>query len=367
VRVLFAPDSFKGTLSAAEVARALATGWRQVRPGDELVRLPLADGGEGTLEAVAAAVPAAERHHVERVTGPDGRPVSAYWLMLPDRRAVVELAQSSGLSLMAAADPLHAHTYGLGEVVADALDAGAEALTVAVGGSASTDGGSGAFAALGARFVDAGGTPLALGGAALGRLARVDRSGLRPAPAGGVEVLADVTNPLLGPDGAAAVFGPQKGAGPDQVAVLEAGLARLAAVLGGDPDQPGAGAAGGTGYGFGTLWGARIVPGAARVAELTGLATMVAGADLVITGEGRLDRTSLAGKLAGHVAAVAGQAGRLCVAVVGQADPAVTWPGERVLALAELLGSADAAMRDTRRGLAQAGALLAEHPPRETA
>ncbi len=356
VRVLIAPDSFKGTLSAVEVASALATGWRAARPGDDVVEMPLADGGEGTLDAIAAAVPGALPHRLPAVTGPDSRPVPAAWLELPDGRAVVELAQSSGLPLMAAPDPLGAHTRGLGEVLDVALSAGASAVSIAVGGSASTDGGTGALSALGAEFLDDAGRELPPGGAALRGLARVRLDRLRPPPPGGAEVLSDVTTPLLD---APRVFGPQKGAGPREIAILEEALGRLAAVLGGSPAAPGSGAAGGTAYGFATVWGARIVPGAARIGELVGLAAAVEAADLVVTGEGRLDGTSLAGKLTGHVAAAAAGAGRECVAVPGQADPDVRWPGGEVLTLVELAGSPAAAMAEPHRWLVAAGARLA--------
>jgi len=362
MRVLIAPDSFKGSLTAAGVARALAAGWRLARPVDAVVELPLADGGEGTLDAVAAAVPAAAVHRLPAVTGPDGRPVPARWLELPGllkspgRRALAELAESSGLPLMAAPDPLGAGTRGLGEVLAAALDAGAHAVTVGVGGSASTDGGCGALSALGAQFLDASGAALPPGGGALRRLARVRLDRLRPPPPGGVEVLADVTTPLAD---APAVFGPQKGAGPAEVAILTEALARLVEVLGGAPDAAGSGAAGGTAYGLATLWGARIVPGAARIAGLVGLPAAVQAADLVLTGEGRLDATSLAGKATGHVATVAAAAGLPCLAVTGQADPAVRWPAGDVLTLVELAGSPAAAIADPARWLTAAGARLA--------
>lgn len=360
MRVLVAPDSFKGTLAATGVARALAAGWRAVRPGDTVVELPLADGGEGTMDAIGAAVPGAVPHPVPAVTGPDGRPVDAAWLQLPGGRAVVELASSSGLPLMAAPDPLAAHTRGLGEVIAAALASGlVRSMSVAVGGSASTDGGTGALAALGARFMSAAGEELPLGGAALARLARVDSTALLPPPPGGVEVFADVTTPLLGRRGAAAVFGPQKGADPAGVAALDHALGRLAAVLGGAPDAPGAGAAGGTAYGFATAWDAAIVPGAARIAELVGLPAQIAAADLVLTGEGGLDATSLAGKLTGYVAGLAAAANRPVVAVAGQADPAFDWPGAGVLTLTELAGTPARASADPGRWLAAAAEHLA--------
>ncbi len=274
--------------------------------------VPLADGGEGTLDVLAAAVPAA-RWEQAQVTGPAGQPVDCPWLVLPDGTAVVELAAASGLPLLSRPDPLGAHTIGLGEVIGCALDAGARRLTVALGGSASTDGGTGALAALGARFLDADGRPLPAGGGALPRLAAVDLTRLRPPPPGGVSCLSDVRAPLLGPAGAAAVFGPQKGARPDQVTLLDSGLARLAGLLGGDPGAPGAGAAGGCGYGLAAAWGALIAPGAPQLARLVGLDQALAGAGLVVTGEGRYDQTSGTGKVAGAVfaaAATAGVAGR---------------------------------------------------------
>ncbi|MBL7524434.1 glycerate kinase, partial [Frankia sp. CNm7] len=313
LRVVIAPDSFKGSLAADQVADALADGWLSARPDDHVVRLPVADGGEGTLDVFATAVPGARRHPVT-VLGPGGRPVDAEWLALPDGTAVVELARGSGLPLLGhRRDPLGAHTVGLGQLLAAALDDPAtRQIIVTLGGSASTDGATGALAALGARFLDDGGAELPPGGGALARLAAVDLTGLRPPPPRGVLCLTDVDAPLCGPRGAAAVFGPQKGAGADEITLLDGALRRLAALLGGDPGAAGAGAAGGAGYGLAAAWGARLVPGAATVAEHAGLPAALAEADLVITGEGRFDATSLAGKVVGGVlgmAAVAGVAG----------------------------------------------------------
>jgi glycerate 2-kinase len=361
VRVLIAPDSFKGTLTAIEVARAIALGWRHARPGDTVIELPLADGGEGTLDAIATAVPAATRHPVPAVLGPDNRPVDASYLRLPDGRAVVELASSSGLPLMADPDPLHAHTYGLGQVLAAAIEAGAGAVSIAVGGSASTDGGSGALSALGARFLTADGTALPLGGA-LRDLARADLTALIPPPPGGAEILADVTTPLLGPTGAAAVFGPQKGATRADIPLLDQALARLADHLGGRPQAPGSGAAGGTAYGFATAWSARITPGAARIADLVDLPAHIAAADLVITGEGRLDATSLSGKLTGYVAEAAKN--RPVFAITGQADPDTPWPGPALITLTSLAGTEQAAKSNPAHYLTHAAShLAATHYP----
>jgi glycerate kinase len=361
MRVVIAPDSFKGSIGATAAAAALAEGWLAGRGGDEVVALPLADGGEGTLDVLAAAVPDA-RWHQARVTGPGDDPVDCAWLELPGGAAVVELARASGLPLLHRPDPLGAHTAGLGEAIGHALDGGARSVTITLGGSASTDGGAGALTALGARFTGPGGEPLASGGGPLRFLVTCDLSGLRAAPAGGVTCLADVTAPLLGPSGAAAVFGPQKGASPEQVALLEAGLDRFAAVLGGDPAAPGTGAAGGTGYGLAAAWGAVITPGAPELCRLAGLDRALAGAGLVITGEGCYDRTSATGKVPGTVLAAADGRGVPAAVVAGQVAAGAATAGlAAAVALSDLAGSAEAAMarpadwlRAAARGLAQA-------------
>jgi len=358
VRIVVAPDSFKGSIGARDAAAALAAGWQRARPGDELVCLPLADGGEGTLEIVAAATPAAVAHRMT-VTGPDGRPVAAGWLALPDGGAVVELARSSGLPLMGHPDPLGASTAGLGEVIAGALDDGARRVTIGLGGSASTDGGTGALAALGARFLDAAGRQLRRGGGALHRLAAVDTSRLRPPPPGGVRCLADVRAPLCGSRGAAAVFGPQKGAEPGQVELLETGLRRLAALLGGDPDAPGSGAAGGAGYGFAAAWGASIVAGGPELCRIAGLRGTLAGADLVITGEGCYDTTSAEGKVVGAVLEAAAEAGIRAVLVAGLITAASPPPVAAAVALCDLAGSAEAARSAPGHWLTVAGRVTA--------
>src|SRR6516162_9459058 len=391
LRVLIAPDSFKGSASATAAAAALADGWLTVRPGDQVTRLPLADGGEGTLDVLAATVPGA-RWHRARVTGPGGVPVTSRWLSVdpgerppwnppmacspvPSSRglgpvgagersrwgriAVVELARASGLPLLARPDPMGAQTTGLGEVLGRALDAGADRILVGLGGSAATDGGAGALAALGARFLDAAGQSLPPGGGALAELARADLSRLRPPPAGGVTCLTDVIAPLLGPRGAAAVFGPQKGADGAQVARLETGLARLAALLGGDPAAPGAGAAGGTGYGLAAAWAAVLTPGAAELSRLAGLDNALTSADLVITGEGRFDATSLTGKTCGTVIAAAAAAGVPVALVAGQITGAE--PGTaRVVTLAALAGGTAAAQARPQRWLRRAARQLAQ-------
>jgi glycerate 2-kinase len=357
MRVVVAPDSFKGSLGARDAAAALAEGWREARPGDELVCLPLADGGEGTLQVLAAA-DAAARWHPLQVTGPDGQAVASRWLELRDATACIELALASGLPLMATLDPLGAQTTGTGELIADAVEAGARRIVIALGGSASTDGGTGALTALGARFLDDERRQLPPGGGALSDLAAADLTGLRPPPPGGVTCLADVRAPLLGAGGAAAVFGPQKGADPAQIAILEAGLARLALALGGDPGAHGAGAAGGTGYGFAAAWGASITPGAPELCRLAGLDEQLRRADMVLTGEGRYDATSADGKITGAVLAAAGRAGVRAALVAGgiAEDPP---RGVAAVALDRLAGGTAAAMSGPGRWLRAAGAMLA--------
>lgn len=364
MRVVVAPDSFKGTIDAAAAAAAIAAGWQGRRPADEVTCLPLADGGEGTTQVLAAAEPAACWHQAQ-VSGPGRALLTARWLELPGAVHVIEMASAAGLPLLAQPDPLGAHTAGVGELAARALDAGARRIVIGLGGSASTDGGTGALAALGARFTGRRGEPLGRGGGALAGLAAADLSGLRPPPPGGVACLTDVRAPLLGPAGAAAVFGPQKGASPAEVAALDAALARLAAVLGGQPGQPGAGAAGGTGYGLAAAWGAELLPGSAEISRIAGLDAALAGAALVITGEGRYDATSADGKVAGAVLAAARRAGVPAAVVAGQvaADISEAGPGgpgiAQVIALTELAGGAAAAMADPARWLRQAGQLLA--------
>ncbi|MBB3677304.1 glycerate kinase [Modestobacter versicolor] len=358
MRVVIAPDSFKGTLGAAEAADALAAGWREVRPDDEVLTLPLADGGEGTLEALGHDLPPGCWRSAQ-VTGPDGRPMEAAWLLLPDGTAVVEMARAAGLPLLERPDPLGATTRGLGELLAAVVAAGVDRVLLTLGGSATTDGGTGALAALGARFLDADGADLPPGGGALARLHRVDLGGLTPPPPGGVQCLVDVTAPLLGPLGAAGQFGPQKGASPAQVAELDAALARLADLLGGDRAAPGAGAAGGTAYGFAACWGADFVSGAAAVAAAAGLDDALAGAALVVTGEGQFDAQSLRGKVVGELVERAGRAGVPVTVVAGRVDADGELPVQRAVSLTDLAGDVPAAMAEPARWLAEAGRQLA--------
>ncbi|HYI33480.1 MAG TPA: glycerate kinase [Glaciibacter sp.] len=355
--VVIAPDSFKGTATAIEAVRALADGWASVRPGDSVRLMPMADGGEGTLDAFEIAVPGSQRTPVT-VQGPDNTPVAAHWLLLPDGTGVVELANTSGITLLDPLLPLDAHTLGFGQAIAAALDHGVERLLLAIGGSSSTDGGVGALVALGATFTDPTNRPVRLGNKALGTLTRVDLTGLRALPPGGAAILSDVTSPLLGPDGAAAVFGPQKGASEAQVAGLESNLVRLARLMPADPLVPGAGAAGGTGFGL-LAWGATIQAGAKAVGEALGLPAAVDAADIVITGEGRYDDQSAAGKVPSYLAALTAHAGGQSMLVAGviESDPVGFVAAE---SLTDLAGTAQAAMTDTVHWLREAGARLAQ-------
>ena len=312
MRVVVAPDSFKGSASALEVARAMERGVRAVFADAEVRKVPIADGGEGTVEALVTAT--GGRLQRRTVRGPLGEPVEAQWGVLGDgRTAVIEMAAASGLPLvpMGRRDPRVTSTFGTGELVRAALDAGLRKLVVGVGGSATNDGGAGLARALGVRFLDAAGAPLPEGGAALARLARVDLSGLDPRLAGvAVVVACDVDNPLTGPRGASAVYGPQKGATPEMVRELDAALAHYALLAreatGRDvAEVPGAGAAGGLGAGLLFFTPARLLPGVAIVLEATGFDALVRGADLVITGEGRTDFQTAMGKAPVGVAAAA--------------------------------------------------------------
>lgn len=368
--VVLAPNAFKGTVTAPRAAAALAAGWRDARPDDELVRVPLADGGDGTLEALAAAAPGAATRRVD-VAGPVGGVRTAEWLLLPDGTAVVELASVGGLALTDA-EPgtpcehaARASTLGLGQVVAAALDAGCRELLLAVGGSASTDGGAGLLQGLGARLLDAAGRPVPPGNAGLGEIARVDVQGLRPLPERGVRVLADVRNPLLGPGGAVAVFAPQKGAHPADLPDFEARLrhwaAALAAVLPADPAAPGSGAAGGTAFAA-LAWGAVLTDGAHEVALRAGLAAALARADTIVTGEGRYDAQTEHGKAPQRVRLLAEAVGVPARLVAGSiATGTGSWAD--AVALDRLAGSSAAAMADAERWLRAAGAALAERYP----
>jgi glycerate 2-kinase len=317
MRIVIAPDSFKGSLTADRVATAIAAGIARVLPEAELLLRPVADGGEGT---VAAALRAGYRPQTARVSGPDGGPVQATIAVGPGT-AVVELATAAGLGLATPA-PMTATTRGVGELIAAALDQGVERVVLGIGGSATTDGGAGMLQALGVRLLDAQGDDVPPGGGGLALLDRVDASGL-DARLAGIElvVASDVDNPLTGPSGAAHVFAPQKGASSEEVERLDAALTRYAAVLRRDlgvavAEVPGAGGAGGTAAGALAV-GARLTSGAALVCDLVGLSEVLRGASLAITGEGALDTQTLHGKAPAEVARRARAAGVPCLALAG--------------------------------------------------
>ncbi len=358
--VVIAPDKFKGTLTAAEVAAHVAAGLGRVRPGLQTVQVPVADGGDGTVEAAEAA--GYRRVEVD-VPGPTGQPVTAAFA-LSEGTAVIESAQACGLSRLPEGRlaPLTATSRGVGELIDAALRSGANRIVLGLGGVACTDGGAGLVAALGARLLDGSGAELPDGGAALARLDRIDTTGLPDLSA--IEVIAatDVDNPLLGPRGAAAVYGPQKGALPPDVAVLEAGLARWADVAEqalGRPrrDEPGAGAAGGLGFAALAFLGATTQPGIELMLDLLSFGDHLHGARLVITGEGALDHQTLHGK------APAGVAQAAATAVPGL--PVVAVAGVRSLTAAQLQAAGIAAAYaladiepDLERCRTEAGPLL---------
>jgi glycerate kinase len=363
MRVLVAPDKFKGSLTAAEVAGHIVTGLRRAAGGRlTTASVPVADGGDGTLDAAFAAgfgrVPV-------RASGPTGEPVDAAYGRRGDE-AVVELASVCGLAMLPGGrrEALRASSFGVGEVLGAAMDAGCARIVLAVGGSASTDGGAGMLQALGADIRDRAGAPLRRGGGALREACSLDLSGLHP----GVRrteliVASDVDNPLYGPHGAAAVYGPQKGASPADVAVLDEGLRHWAAVVAGAAGgagraaEPGAGAAGGVGFGALAVLGAALRPGIGMILELTGFAGEVAAADLVITGEGSLDEQTLRGKAPAGVAAAARDRGVPVLAVAGR----VCLPADQLAAagIARAYALSDIEP-DPARCMAAAGPLVEE-------
>lgn len=364
-RVVIAPDSFKGSLRAAEVATSLARGWHRERPDDEIHLLPMADGGEGTLEAFLAAVPGSRRRGI-RVTGADGNVHDGAWVLLPPDAdtpggtGVIELADACGIEgLRGRLRPWDADTQGFGEAIAAALAEGVSRMILGIGSSASTDGGSGMLRALGARVWDSRGQPVVAGLGGLRDVATVDLSALPALPPAGVIVLADVDNPLCGPRGAAATFGPQKGLSADAVGEADAVLASWAQYLPAEPNAPGAGAAGGTGFAL-QAWGARIVAGTSYVAQLLGVPALVSPNTILVTGEGAYDAGSLSGKVPAVLCRLARDAGALAALVAGRIDPAAdTASFAAALSLSDIAGSTASALAEPERHLEAAGARLA--------
>jgi glycerate kinase len=371
VRVLIAPDKFKGSLTAIEAAEAIAAGMRQGPVPVEVRLAPIADGGDGTVDA---AVAAGYRRVSREVTGPTGQRVLASYAIRGET-AVVELAEASGLRRLPGGRlaPLTATTYGTGELIRAALGEGAQRIVLGVGGSATTDGGAGMGRALGVRFLDALGADLPPGGAALRDLDAIDTDGLDPrVRSTEIVVASDVRSPLLGPRGAAAVFAPQKGADPCDVAVLEDGLRRLATVVARQSGVDlstvaGAGAAGGAGGGAVAFLGARLVSGIDHLLDLLRFPDLLRDADLVVTGEGSLDEQSLAGKAPWGVAQAAARAGVPAVALVGRL--ALTREQLRsagfaeARALTELESDLERCRREAAALLSRSARILAETSP----
>ncbi|EOI5730033.1 glycerate kinase [Cronobacter malonaticus] len=369
-KIVIAPDSFKESLSAMDVAKAIEAGFREIYPQAHYVCVPMADGGEGTVEAMVAAT--GGQIITTPVTAPLGNKVDGFFGLLGDgETAVVEMAAASGLHLVPTAqrDPRITTSYGTGELILAALERGVKAIIIGIGGSATNDGGAGMMQALGARFLDGEGRELAPGGAALARLARLDLSALDPRLAQvSVTVACDVDNPLCGEKGASAVFGPQKGATPAMVTELDAALRRFGEQLEAATGKtiisaPGAGAAGGMGAALLGMLNAELRPGIEIIIESLGLAQAVRDADLVITGEGRLDSQSIHGKTPIGVARVAKQFQRPVVAIAGSLTrdyqivhehgiDAAFSVIDRIVTLQEALDDAERNLRVTARNVA---------------
>ncbi|ELY2672130.1 glycerate kinase [Cronobacter sakazakii] len=369
-KIVIAPDSFKESLSAMDVAKAIEAGFREIYPQAHYVCVPMADGGEGTVEAMVAAT--GGQIITTPVTAPLGNKVDGFFGLLGDgETAVVEMAAASGLHLVPTAqrDPRITTSYGTGELILAALERGVKAIIIGIGGSATNDGGAGMMQALGARFLDGEGRELVPGGAALARLERLDLSALDPRLAQvSVTAACDVDNPLCGEKGASAVFGPQKGATPAMVSELDAALRRFGEQLEAATGKaiisaPGAGAAGGMGTALLGMLNAELRPGIEIVIESLGLAQAVRDADLVITGEGRLDSQSIHGKTPVGVARVAKQFQRPVVAIAGSLTPdyqivhehgidAAFSVIDRIVTLQEALDDAERNLRVTARNVA---------------
>ena len=326
MRFLFASDSFEGSLSSARVAELLREAALEAFPQAQTISLEVADGGEGTVAAVVTATGGAIR--TVRVHGPLGQPVEAAYGLLDDNRAVIEMAAASGLPLVPAAErnPLVTSTFGTGELILDALDQGVRDISLAIGGSATNDGGMGCMRALGAHFLDAEGRELEGRGADLGQVRDIDVSRMDGRLAGAsFHVMCDVDNPLIGPRGATHVFGAQKGATPQMLDALEAGMQSYATMLertfpGFDPMAPGMGAAGGLGASASTFLQAEALPGIECVLDLVGFDRLLEGCNLCVTGEGHADAQSAHGKAMSGIAARCKAAGVPCVAMVGGMD-----------------------------------------------
>jgi glycerate kinase len=362
VKIVIAPDSFKESMSAADVAKHIEAGFREVFPEAEIVKVPMADGGEGTVDALVAATGGT----IEPldVIGPLGETVRAFWGLTGDRQtAVIEMAAASGLALVPPSlrNPLRTTSYGTGQLIRAALETGVRHLIIGIGGSATNDGGSGMVQALGAGLLDTRGRQVGFGGEALAKLERIDTNGLdhrlRECK---VEVACDVDNPLTGPRGASAVFGPQKGATPPMVGLLEANLVRYAELIlrdvGADvAGTPGSGAAGGMGAALMAFLGATLRPGVEIVMEAVNLEAAVRSADLVVTGEGRMDSQTVYGKTPVGVARVAKRYNKPVIGIAGSLAQDVAVVHEHgidaVFSILHRICTMEEAVRDTAENL----------------
>ena len=355
-RVVIAPDSFKGTMSAVEAGQAMADGWRESRPYDQVSVFPMADGGEGTLDIVKSATPGSQVVDVGQVTGPHGTPTPSHYLALDQDTALVELAVCSGITLMSPLNAMAATTRGLGETIRVALDNGVRHVIIALGGSASTDAGIGALQALGLQANTANGDEAGFGGASLADIVRFESSDLRlPAK---VTLLSDTTAEFLD---APAVFGPQKGATPGEVTRLEDSFRHLLELTGDTVHHmiPGAGAAGGCGWGFAHFLGATSINGAQTVADLVGATEAMSKADAVVTGEGKFDATSVTGKVTGAIITVA-QRNNIPVGVVAGVVDVDNGGDIPWASLVDQAGTVDSAMSTPHAFAQKAAATLAE-------
>jgi len=367
MKIVIAPQAFKGSISALEVARAMGEGVRRVLADAEMVLVPVADGGDGTLETLVEATGGELRE--SEVTGPLGEKITARWGALGDgNTAVIEMARTSGLALapLDRRDPLRATTQGLGEAIRDALDAGYRSFIVGIGGSATNDAGAGMAQALGARMLDVAGDDLPVGGAALAGLDRIDMSGLDSrARESSFAVACDVSNPLCGPEGASAVYGPQKGATPEMVDELDAALAHFADIVKRDigveiKDLAGAGAAGGLGGGMIAFLDGNLRAGVDIVLDAVGLDKQLEGADLVITGEGQLDFQTVYNKAPVGVARITKKRGIPVIAVSGSLGKGFTDVHEHGIDAVAAITTAPMSLDEASQRAAELAASAAE-------
>ena len=354
-KILIAPDSFKGSATSAQVARALAKGWKISRPNDEIVIAPFADGGEGTLDCIESVTAESIRIPIT-VQGATGIEHQSTWLLVGADTAVIEMATICGITTLDELDPLGAHSFGLGQAIRAALDdERVNEILIAVGGSASTDAGMGALSALGFRGLDDDGKEISHGGGELHRLARIETPANHRKLARGIKVLVDVQSPLTGPNGAAHIFGPQKGADAEQVRLLNEGLLQFLRVLYVE-DRAGFGAAGGVACGLAVFLEATIVSGVESIAALIGLKEKIQEADCVITGEGSFDDQSYRGKAVGYLLEMAKEFERPAMIACGVNKNAES---SSIVSLIELAPSVQSAIDDSQHWLNECGKVLA--------